>query len=43
LLLGGARPDRVRLPRPARLILFASANRCTLLLETGEFLEVTAS
>ena len=44
LLLGGAaRSGRVRLPRPARLILFASSDRCTLLLETGEFLEVTAS
>jgi len=44
ILLAEGRPTaRIRLPRPARLFLFASDSRCTLLLEGGEFVEVIAS
>ena len=39
----GGRSGQIRLPRTARLIVFAAYDRCTLLLSTGDFVEVHAS
>ncbi len=39
----GPEAGQIRLPRPARLIVFAADARCTVLLASGDLLEVRAS